>query len=215
MSDFLGSVDHEAFEHTRQSEQDAHLFVKFFQKAVRDEKASKENGRACFTEREYIDIRVPGTRGTGASRPATFQDKQRFPKHYAAFKQRVELPTEGTPLSEWAVISRTFAAELAYHEIKTVEQLAELNDNAASQLMGGYGYKAKAKEWLERAAADVTADRLQDELNKRDAKIQELSDKLEQLMADKPKRKRRSKEEIDSDHQRSNTGERSTEPGSS
>jgi hypothetical protein len=215
----IAEFNHEDFEQSRQAEQDKTLLVKFYFKTVPDPSASEEQGRACFKEREYIDIRVPGTRGAGAVRPATLRDKKRFERHYQAFKQRVELPVEGTPLSEWPVITRAHAEELAFVNVKTVEQLAGMSDSVASQMMCGQMFKTKANKWLEQAKSDVTSKELANELAQRDAKIAELSGKLEaltkKLETPKPKRKRSSKEEIESDDKQLDLGERTAEPGSS
>ena len=215
----IADYNHEDFEQTQQAEQDKTLLVKFFFKTVPDATASEEQGRACFKEREYIDIRIPGARGAGATRPASLRDKKRFERHYAAFKQRVELPVEGTPLSEWPAITRSQAEELAFASVKTVEQLSEMSDVIASQMMGGQMFKAKANKWLQQARSDVSVSQMEGELAKRDAKIADLSGKLEELMqrleSPKPKRKRRSKEEIDRDNEQLDLGERSAEPGSS
>ena len=78
-------INHEDFLQTHQSEQDEKLLVKFYYKTVKDVGASEEQRRPVFKEREYIDIRIPGSRGTGAARPATLRDRKRFPRHYAAF----------------------------------------------------------------------------------------------------------------------------------
>ena len=210
----IADFDHADFDQTRQTEQDEKLLVKFYLKTTKDEAASQQQGRAVFKEREYIDIRIPGTRGAGAARPATHRDKQRFSRHYQAFQQRIELPVEGTPLSEWPAMSRSFAEELAFNGVKTVEQLAGISDVVASQYMGGNTFKAKAKAWLERAKEDVSITRLEAELAKRDKLIADMQTKLEELTAERPKRKRRTKEEIARDNELLNSGERPTEPGS-
>jgi len=211
----IAEFDHEDFDQTRQAEQDEKLLVKFYYKSVQDQTASREQNRAVFKECEYIDIRIPGARGTGAARRATHRDKQRFPKHYAAFKQRIEMPLEGTPLTEWPVISRAFAEELSFMGVKTVEQLANMADGNASQMMGGQSFKAKAVAWLERAKKDVTLDQMEVELAKRDTLLAEMQAQLDKLQADKPKRKRRTKEQIAHDSELSDIGERAPEQGSS
>lgn len=202
--------NHEDFEQTRAAEQDQKLLVKFYYKTVKDQDASEEQGRAVFKEREYVDIRIPGARGTGAARPATARDKKRFERHYQAFKQRIELPVEGTPLAEWPMVNRAMAEELSFAGIKTVEQLAGMADVVASQFMGGQMFKDKAQKWLDRATADVTVTQLEGELHKRDTIIAQMEKRLAEL--EKPKRKRRTREEIDRDNELSDTGERSAEP---
>lgn len=211
----IAEYNHEDFEQTRQSEQDEKLLVKFYTKTVKDNPRSAEQSRAVFKEVEYVDIRIPGARGTGAARPATHRDKQRFPKHYAAFQQRIEMPVEGTPLSEWPVITRAHAEELGFMGVKTVEQLAGMADSNASQFMGGQSFKAKANAWLDRAKKDVSLDKFETELALRDAQIAALSAKLDALVADKPKRKRRTPEEIKRDNELSDIGQRPAEPSGS
>jgi hypothetical protein len=211
----IAEYDYADFDNGKQAEQDAKLLVKFFTKARQDSTKSAEQGRPVFKELEYIDIQIPGQRGGGIKRPATFKDKQRFPKHYAAYKQRIELPQEGTPLAEWPVISRSMAEELAFHGVKTVEHMADMSDNIASTFMGGMSFKAKANDWLARAKKDVSQSQMEVELAKRDAQIASLSAKLDVLMADKPKRKRRTPEEMERDNKLSDTGQRPAESSGS
>ena len=144
----LPNVNHEDFTSTRVDEQ---LLVRFFHKGRQDAAATKAEGRPIFREVEYVEIRVPGQRDVQACRPATYADKQRFPLHYEKFKQRIEAPVDGTPLAEWPHISRSQAEELSFMNVKTVEQLANLNDNFASRLHGGHSLKRRAGEWLQEA----------------------------------------------------------------
>jgi hypothetical protein len=212
----IAEYDYTDFEHGKQAEQDAKLLVKFFIEARKDPTKSTEQGRPVFKEQEYISIKIPGSRGSGIKRPASFKDKQRFPKHYAAFKQRIELPQEGTPLAEWPVISRSMAEELAFNGVKTVEHMADMSDTIASSFMGGQSFKAKAKEWLERARKDVTESHLAAELEKRDKLIATMQEQLDKLTSEyKPKRKRRTPEEIERDNKLSDTGQRPAEQGGS
>jgi len=142
-NDFSGSTD-----------ADKALAVKFFLKERKDNERTMSEGRPIFKEVEYIDIRGAGKTHAMACRPATYADKQRFPKHYAAFKQRIEMPVEGTPLSEWPQISRSQIEEFAFLNIKTVEQMIAMADSDAMKFHGGLNLKRKAAEWLE--AADET-----------------------------------------------------------
>jgi hypothetical protein len=212
----IAEYDYADFENGKQAEQDAKLLVKFFFKTKEDTSKSAEQGRPVYKDVEYVDISIPGNRGSGVKRPASFKDKQRFPRHYAAFKQRVELPQEGTPLSEWPVISRSMAEELAFHGVKTVEHMADMSDSIASSFMGGQSFKSKAKEWLDRARKDVTESHLAAELDKRDKLIATMQTQLDMLTNEqKPKRKRRTPEEMERDNKLSDIGQRSVEPSSS
>lgn len=165
-----------------QNDADKKLLVKYYIKSVADKKLSSQEGRPMFKELEYIDIRVPGQRD-GVARPATARDKSRFPAHYQAFKNRMEMPVDGTPLSEWPAISRSMADQLSFQNIKTVEQLADLNDNLMGTVQGMIGFKQKAKDWLEATKDDAILSKLRDELNLRDGKIEEQARTIETMMA--------------------------------
>jgi hypothetical protein len=179
-------VNYQDFEQSAQSAQDERLLVKFFVKEVRDNAKSLTEGRNIFKEVEYVDIKIPGNRTGGACHPAQFRDKQRFPRHYEAFVQRREMPVEGTPLSEWPIMTRTMVEELAFHNVKTVEQLLSMSDTHASKFMGINDYKAKAKAWLEKT--DETArineiESLKEANNEKDEKILSLETQMTELMA--------------------------------
>lgn len=177
--------NHQDFEASAQSKLDENLLVKFFTKQRQDHTASKEEGRPIFKDVEYIDIKVAGNRSGGACRPATFKDKQRFPRHYAAYEQRMEMPEVGTPLAEWPIMSRSQVEELSYHNVKTVEQLVSMSDSLASQFMGMNTLKTKAKAWLE--GAEETArineiESLKEAIAEKDENILTLETQMKGLM---------------------------------
>lgn len=178
----VAEFNHEDFEVSQQAKQDEALLVKFYTKSVQDTARSASEGRPVFKDVEYVDIRIPGSRD-GAARPATVRDKARFPRHYQAFQQRIELPEEGTPLLEWPPMSRSMAEEMAFFNIKTVEQLANVSDGVAGQYMGAAVYKQKAIAWLEMSRKDVTVEHLQGELASRDKMLEQLQEQLDTLQA--------------------------------
>ena len=174
------------FDQRNQSIMDESLLVRFIIKPRQDHAASKEAGRPVYKDTEYVEIRTPGSRDA-ICRPAGAGDIARFPKHYEAFKARVSQDVvSGTPLTEWPVISRSQAEELAFFNVKTVEQLIAMSDQNASQFMGINTLKAKAKAWLEVATEDRKAAELQAELKKRDDEINELRAMVNELKAAKP-----------------------------
>lgn len=185
----IAEYDINHFDSSMQSEADRALLVKFFYRSVPDRIASDEEGRPIYKEREYIDIRVPGSRDN-VCRPATVQDKGRFPMHYQAFKNRIAQPEEGTPLSEWPGISRSLAEQLSFENIKTVEQLSELNDSLMHNVKNGQGLKQRAKDWLEFTKDSKALTNMRSELEERDKQIEDLSfrlnvlsEKLEEMQA--------------------------------
>ncbi len=158
-----------------QSKADQSLLVRFY-----------EHTRPCrnkpgeFETVDYIDIRKAGSRDCTV-RAATGRDIERFPEHYARYKNRIGAPSEGTPLSEWAVVNRTLVERLSYLNIKTVEQLAAINDGNAPMEVRALGLKAKAAQWLDARVDDAAAAKLQEELALRDAQIEQLTKQVQSL----------------------------------
>jgi hypothetical protein len=137
---------------------------------------------------EYIDIRIPGKRDS-ICRAARMSDIERFRAHYDAFKNRTALSPElvGTPLIEWPLMTRSQAEEMAFANVKTVEQLVAMSDGAASNFMGLQSLRVKAREWLKIAKEGKAAADLKSELEKRDEEINTLKAQMKELLAQKPK----------------------------
>jgi hypothetical protein len=178
--------DYRDFTPNAQQQQDDQLLVKFYIKQRKNDAESLKQGRPIFKDVEYVDIKIAGSRTEGVNRPATFHDKQRFPRHYAAFQQRVEMPVEGTPLAEWPIMSRSMVEELSFHNIKTVEQLVDLNDSKAAGFMGINDLKAKAKKWLDNSEETARINEISElkasSLDK-DTKIDQMADLIDSLTA--------------------------------
>lgn len=183
----LQSVNPDDFTSAAQNRLDATLLVKFYLESKQDKARSVQEGRAVFRDVEFIDIRTPGSKDSVA-RPARPQDIARFPRHYEAFKKRIEMPVEGTPLAEWPIVTRSMADELAFYGIKTVEALANVSDSNLANFRGLGSFKRKAQEWLELAENDAPLEKLHAELAERDMKIaaqqstiDDLSKRLDEL----------------------------------
>ena len=171
-------IDHTLFEGGNAG--DDKLFVKFEDKPIQDKGASAEQGRPIFKETPHIYIRAAGAKNF-ILRRATAADMQRFPRHYAAFKERRDMPVSGTLLSEWPIISRTLAKELEALEVKTVEQLVAMSDQNSQNFMGFNELKRKAVLFLEHAAGEAPMNRLQDELAERDQTIKQQQTTIDAL----------------------------------
>ncbi len=180
--------NHQDFEPQNQQAGDETLLVKFFLKSREDRAATLKEGRPMYKDVEYIDIKIPGNRTGGACRPASFADKQRFPRHYAAFKQRTEMPSDGTPLSEWPQISRSQIEQLSFANIKTVEQLADTADVHIGNFQGGNTLKRLAKEWLDNTgetALIAEKEAMQGEIDQLKEQVAALVSALEEQKRDK------------------------------
>lgn len=155
---------------------DERLYVKFFKKPVQDMAATAEEGRPIFGEVDYVEIRAPGNKSSVVCRPARDMDKQRFSEHWKRYQDRVEQQdVDGTPLEEWAMITRSQVEELKFFNIFTVEQLAHVSDGNAQKFMGINILRQKAQEFIEQANVD--------EIAKRDELIAQMQARLEALEA--------------------------------
>lgn len=169
------TTNYRDFEDGQQSEQDKGLLVRFF---MRTNPATEKS-------MPYVDIKTPGNRGGGYCGPARKDHIKRFPEHYKAFENRMDMPDEGTPVTKWPLISEERAEQLTFQHIKTVEQLALVPDGNLTSLMGGNALKARAIKWLEDNAKVKQAEALKSELEARDKRIEELEARLDRISDDR------------------------------
>lgn len=173
----LETLEYDHTIHSTPNAGDESLLVKFFLDKLEDTNESKKKGRPIFKEVEWIDIRIPGSRGNVVVRPLREKDKQRFPQHYAAFRNRIDKGKEeivGTPLEIWPVIASSQAAELRFFNIRTVENLAAASDELGQKFMGFQNIKTKAKAFLEAAKGTAPILKLQARMDKMDIRIDNL-----------------------------------------
>ena len=154
---------------------------RFHVKAVKLEFASSQAGRPIYEDREFVDIIIPGDRRALAHEPVGEEHKARWPREYEAFRAGRSAPLEGTPLSEWpsARMSRSRVEELAYFNIRTVEELAGVNDAQLQNLgMGARPEREAARAFLEVARTGTGP------LEKMLARIEDQGREIERLTRD-------------------------------
>ena len=66
----------------------------------------------------------------------------------------------GTPLTEWPPMDARTIADLKAMSVLTVEELADMNDNAIGQVFGGVELRNKARKHIDYANKNVTMDKL-------------------------------------------------------
>ena len=134
---------------------DESLAVRFFFQPQQNTAKSKLEGRPIFEEMEFVEIAVPANKDSVVIRPATARDIDRFPRHYEAFKNRTDqAAVEGTPLSAWPQVTRAQVEELAFFKVRSVEQLANINDADAGKFMGINALRDSARVFLEQSKQD-------------------------------------------------------------
>jgi hypothetical protein len=178
-----GVIDR-TYENGQQYADDDKLPVKFEVRAVKHEFKSQEAGRPVFYDQEFISIIIPGSREV-----STFMMddtyRRRFAKAYERWKaaEGDQQKIDGTLLSELTWMSKSQIAELNYSNVYTVEQLANLPDVLARGFMGAQQLKDRAKRYLEAAAGEAPMLKMQAELEQRDQKIASLTDQIDKMNA--------------------------------
>jgi len=132
---------------------DEKLLVEIYLRSVQHPAKTEEAGHPVFEDVPFIKIQVPGDPTTLIDTKLRDHHKRRFARHWAHFQQyQNAAPVIGTPLAEWAVVSRSQADNLRVSGVMTVEQLAELTDAQIQRIgMGGEQLRRKAQTWLKQA----------------------------------------------------------------
>ncbi len=194
---------------------DEFLLVKFFLHPRLNTTKSAELGRPIYEEQPYIQIMQPGNKDSIVQRPASEMDKNRFAEHWRKYQSReTNEGVTGTLLEEWPGVTRSQCEELKYLNIRTVEQLANISDSNAQNIMGISLLKQKAAKYLEASKDEATVNAL----NSANAEIDMLKSQMQQILAEKrdeptadlesldeepaakPKRKRRTNAGIEADN---------------
>lgn len=171
---------------------DKSVYAKFYTMPVKDESASAKEGRPIFRDREYIEIRASGNQNNIINRPADNLDRQRFSRQYDLFKKGCDEQMVGTPLTEVTWLTRSQVEELAYVRIRTLEQLANVNDETCQRMVGLRDLKNKAEKFLEASekAAPITA--LQEENATLKGQVEALAAQMKELLDAKANTKKAS-----------------------
>jgi hypothetical protein len=155
--------------------------VKFFNAYNENKQKSLDAGRAVFDEIPSISIQWPG--GDETVRRIEPQDVQDYPQEYAAFTAGNAPIENGTPLAEWPPMNGSAMRELQYMGFKTVEQLAETNDDVKRRMGPLSQFVQKAKDWLDAANSsqfEVTS--LRQQLEREKKRTAKLEQQMELLM---------------------------------
>jgi hypothetical protein len=170
------------------------LRVQFYRKAVEHPGKSEEAGVPVYEDHIFVRKLVPGDPTSIVDTLAVIHkrhpnaDNNLFPEQWAAFQRDESQETSGVPLSEFPALRDSERKTLAFLEVRTVEQLAELPDDSTSRLMGGNTLKRKAQDFLKARADSGHTMKLSAQLQKADeerasmqAQLSEMAAKLEAL----------------------------------
>ena len=197
---------------------DAALVVRFHREAVLQPFRTKQENRPIYEDVDFIKIFTPGNQLNIIDTPVRDEHKQRFPQQWAAYQASHATGGEiGTPVSEWTFLTKSMAEEFKALKFFTIEQLANASDLQLQSLgmMGGMNphvIRERAKAYLSAAAGTALPQAQAAELAETKAQLAALQKQMSDFMAvqsgmtpapsaheAKPKRKRRTKEEMTAD----------------
>jgi hypothetical protein len=185
------------------------LLVRFYAKPILMEAISKEQGYPYYEDRVFINIVSPGNTKTvwdmlakGITprykqlTPEEYEqdgweidelegeaDPVKYPDAWALFLKKGEKVHQGWDLAEWGAITRSFAESLKGLNVPTVEALAGLSDQAASNIMGGRKFRDMAKAALDEQELMSLATQEQEKASKAEERVKQLEKQLEGLQA--------------------------------
>lgn len=154
------------------------IIPRFFMNPIRNNFESERQGREVWEEVPYVEMFVPGDKNATPVERVKPMHKERWPRQWEAFEKSVEAPEDGTPLAEWAAMSRAQVIELSSHHVRTVEQLANLSDTQLAKVvpMGGHALRQRAQAWLSQSEQGAP-------LAEANQKIEALRGQVEVLMS--------------------------------
>lgn len=166
----------------RTSADDDKLVVHFTMEPKEDQDATAREGRPIFKEVPFVMIMVPGDKDSIIHREAGELDTARFPRQFAAFKNKQDQnAVSGTPLSAAPWLQRTQVRELEYFNCYTVEQLASMSDTNASKFAGINQLREMARTMVAAAKEQAPLHKMAADLKVRDDLIADLTARLTKL----------------------------------
>lgn len=165
---------------------DRSVNARFYTMPMPDRAASAEAGRPMFRDVEFVEIVAAGNANNIVQRKVTDEDRHRFARQYEMFRQGHSDQVVGTPLTEVAFLTRSQVEELAYMRIRSLEALADLDDNVCSKHAGLYDLKKKAKAAVDQAAGLAPITQLQEENAQLRKMVEELQAQMKAKRAKKP-----------------------------
>ena len=127
--------------------------------------------------KDFIHIKVPGDKTVEVISEVTEQYQRRFARKYEAYKN-LQSYDNGTPMSEWTDVPDGLKRELEHQGFKWIEQVAGAPESAFARIMGGFQWRNKAQDFLNRnkkSANDVIA--------QQQSQIEQLQEQMAALLA--------------------------------
>lgn len=129
---------------------DAHLVVMFYKKGVHNAVKSLQHGAPIHDDVDFVKMHPPGERLNIIERPATEQDKRRFPRQWQQYMQGKTQNSDGIPIELLFPTHPHVGMNLRSAGVHTIEQCANMSTNAMETIgMGAQEYQNRAKQYLD------------------------------------------------------------------
>lgn len=136
------------------------LIVEFYLYPIQDEAKSAAAGRPIYEEQEFVRIRVPGDKDEIRERAVRAKDRVMYAQQYAAFKNKLEQPTIGTPLEQIPFLNKAQVLEFRALGMKTAEHVRDMPDAHAQKFMGSASLRKRLTDFLAAAAGAAPIEKL-------------------------------------------------------
>ena len=180
------------------TEQHDQTLFRFYQESVEDREQTAQIGSLVFKSVDMVEIRAMGSKDFMSKRVDKIKQYDppmwnRLKAHYEAWQRGQDAPLDGIPLKEWPLISAHHCRTLMEHGVKTVQQLAKINDETMKLIpMEGRKLQQRAEAYL---SADRTAERtavqvsdLKEQMARMQAELKAAQDMNAELAAGMEKR---------------------------
>jgi hypothetical protein len=109
---------------------------------------SIKQGRDVYKDVIYVEVMIKGDKNTSFSRPMQEQDKEDYPKAWAAYKENDYELSDGTPIKMMPGMSPSAEIELRSMGINSVEDLAALHDGVVLGNPGMVTLRKRAQAYV-------------------------------------------------------------------
>lgn len=123
------------------------VIPKFYREKQLNKRKSEDAGRSIYDEYDAMEFIIPGDNTTIHKERVTEEYMRRFPRQWEAYRAGLE-QINGMPLESWYVIANHpgLIEEMRALKIRSVEDLAGINDDYATRAPWGIEWRKKAKE---------------------------------------------------------------------
>lgn len=144
-----------------QRDPDRSLSVMFYKKPIQNNYETQQKGRPIFDEVDMVRIYLPGDEKNVVDTYARDDHKERFPRQWAHYKNKMEGDQQlvgKTPLTEWPRLSTAQVEELRAMKFFSVDDIANANDGVLARLgmvagQSPFAFREAAQRFLKIAAA--------------------------------------------------------------